>query len=293
MVKVAIITRTRDRALLLDRCLLSISRQTFRDFQWVIINDAGDKNPVDGVAQRAQQLGIDVQVLNRLKSTGMEAASNEGIAASTSTFIAIHDDDDTWHPDFLSRTIDLLSQQPDTGGVVTHAWRILERISDDKIHLIKKEFHKPYLSAIQIADMVRSNLFPPIAFVYRRNIYDVLGGYDENMKVFGDWDFNLRFLLCTNIAVIPECLASYHVRANFHSVSAPINNSLQPGSSLQQIMDAEYRNRMIRKDVKDGVVGLGVLLLLGQIANGTRPTGLLRFRLLKIRRMLSALRGFD
>ena len=42
MKKVAVITRTRNRALLLRRAARSVERQTFRAFSWVVVNDGGD-----------------------------------------------------------------------------------------------------------------------------------------------------------------------------------------------------------------------------------------------------------
>lgn len=41
--KVAVITRTKDRGILLERAIKSVHKQTMMDFIHVIINDAGDK----------------------------------------------------------------------------------------------------------------------------------------------------------------------------------------------------------------------------------------------------------
>ena len=93
MKKVAIITRTRDRAALLRRAMRSVEKQTFRDFCWVVVNDAGEHGPVDEVVRHAKEAGIEVHTIHRAESTGMEAASNAGLQASKSQYIAIHDDD--------------------------------------------------------------------------------------------------------------------------------------------------------------------------------------------------------
>ena len=49
MKNVAVITRTRNRALLLRRAARSVERQTFRDFSWVVVNDGGDGEEVKPV----------------------------------------------------------------------------------------------------------------------------------------------------------------------------------------------------------------------------------------------------
>ena len=96
MKKVAIITRTQNRPLLLKRAMESVSSQTFKDFVWVVVNDADEKENVDKIVLQAESRGIDVLILHRPESSGMEAASNHGVHNSESEYLAIHDDDDTW-----------------------------------------------------------------------------------------------------------------------------------------------------------------------------------------------------
>ena len=106
--KVAVITRTKDRIPLLKRALESISDQTFRDFIWVVVNDGGERAGVDDIVAEARRRGIETRLLHHEKSLGMEAASNAGIRACDSEYIAIHDDDDSWKSAFLERTVDFL-----------------------------------------------------------------------------------------------------------------------------------------------------------------------------------------
>jgi hypothetical protein len=60
--------------------------------------------------------------------------------------------------------------------------------------------------------MACGNFFPPIAFVFRREVLERIGGFNETLPVLGDWFFNLEFLLEDDIAVLPEPLARYHHR---------------------------------------------------------------------------------
>ena len=59
-------------------------------------------------------------------------ASNTGIEAVDSEFVAIHDDDDSWEPNFLEKTIQELevSSSDEIGGVVTQINWIHEKISE-------------------------------------------------------------------------------------------------------------------------------------------------------------------
>ncbi|MBU2090763.1 MAG: glycosyltransferase family 2 protein, partial [Alphaproteobacteria bacterium] len=89
---VAIITRTKDRPILLRRAIDSVLAQHYSDWVHVIVNDGGDPAPVDGLLAGYMDAyaGRLVRVDNP-QSLGMEVASNRGIAASASRYLIIHD----------------------------------------------------------------------------------------------------------------------------------------------------------------------------------------------------------
>ena len=102
--EVAVVTRTKDRPLLLPRARRSVSNQTLRDFVWVIVNDGGEPKHVDHEAELARADGVSTEVVHISSSRGMEAASNAGVEKTSSKYVTIHDDDETWEAEFLQRT---------------------------------------------------------------------------------------------------------------------------------------------------------------------------------------------
>ncbi|CAN5385787.1 hypothetical protein BH10PSE7_BH10PSE7_28970 [soil metagenome] len=272
MHKVAVITRTLNRERTLARAFESVRSQTMKDFVWIVVNDGGDKAPVDEIVNKAVAAGIAVTVIHHDRSHGMEAASNIGIRAGSSRYVVIHDDDDTWRPDFLDAVTDLLDRQPGHAGAISHTTIVSERITPDAIVGIGRAPHRPGLNAIHLADMARANLFHPIAFVYRRDLYDRIGGYDETMNVLGDWDFNLRMLMEGDIAVVPKALANYHVRPHRADRADPYANTVVASLPDHTESDAAFRNRHIRRDIATGTPGLGMLLALGRLQSKASTT---------------------
>ena len=103
---VAIIMRTQDRPLTLDRALRSILGQRFQDWELIIVSDAGNLAVINRVLARyAEALDGRCRLLHREVSSGMEAASNFGVTHSRAHYVVLHDDDDSWHPDFLWATV--------------------------------------------------------------------------------------------------------------------------------------------------------------------------------------------
>ncbi len=260
--KVAVITRTKDRALLLRRAIASVLGQRFTDWQLVIVNDGGAPAPVDAlVAEHRAVLGDRVRVIHHAQSKGMEAASNAGLKASQSDYVVIHDDDDSWHPDFLFETVAFLENNPTLiglGGVITHSLRVIERIENEQVIETARDPFNTWLEGVTLYRLAGRNAFPPISFVYKRRILDEIGYYREDLPVLGDWDFNLRFVAKYEIAVIPKTLAYYHHRAQ--AQSGAYGNTVVGGLDKHRYFDAYVRNELLRKELAAGTPGLGLLV---------------------------------
>ena len=264
MPKVAVITRTKNRPLMLPRARDSVEKQTFSDFNWVLVNDAGETACVEESAKAATANGVSVTVIHREQSAGMEAASNAGVRAVDSEYVVIHDDDDSWEPKFLERSVAFLNQHPEYLGVVCRSQAVYERVENGRVVEMKRHPYNAGLDSIQLADMVQENRYAPISFLFRRSAYDEVGGFDESLPVLGDWDFNLRILLKGDIGVFPEMLANYHIRETVAEDQVDYGNSITTGIDAHAVQDAIYRNFKLRKDLNEGQIGLGFLLCQGR-----------------------------
>lgn len=244
--KVAIITRTKNRPLLLKRAAESVACQNFTDYSWVVVNDGGDLGEVIRTIQESSIDPTKVTICSNRFSAGMEAASNIGIKNSDTEYVVIHDDDDSWSGEFLKSTADYLDQNKLIyGGVITSTVYISEEIIGAKVIERGRWPYNPWVTNVQLSEMVVGNFFAPIAFVFRRDIYNKIGGYDENLPVLGDWDFNLRYLLDCDIGVLQKALAYYHHRDHGDSNST-YSNSVIGGINRHDAYNSIVRNKFVR-----------------------------------------------
>ncbi len=263
--KVAVITRTKNRPLMLARAVNSVKGQKMDGVLWVVVNDGGRKSAVDQIVSDFNVTApTKAIVIHNEISEGMEAASNIGIRASDSEFIAMHDDDDSWHPDFLSSCVSFLTTNKPYQGVVTHSVRIQEKIKDTKIFPVDERPFNPELKTVDLAHIAIRNQFPNIAFVFSRHAYNDLGGFDESLNVLGDWDFNLRFLSKFDIGLISKQLAFLHVRNDLQEPENAYSNTVVAGVKKHLDVESLYRHARYREDIKNGKVGLGHLLITGK-----------------------------
>ncbi|MGE4278716.1 MAG: glycosyltransferase family 2 protein [Magnetospirillum sp.] len=260
---VAVITRTCNRPQLLERACASVMAQVRRDFLWVLVNNGGDPAPVEAAATQARSAGIDVQV-HHITASLIEAASNHGIRHCDSEFVAIHDDDDCWEPAYLERTVEYLTARPRLVGVATATTEVIERLDADGFTTLSRTPYQPWVRAVHLVDMAQRNLFPPIALLFRRVAWESVGGFDEELPVLGDWDFNLRLLRHHDIGFIPETLANYHIRPTITDSTDANGNTITAGIDRFHEIDPMIRNRLLRQDLDQGCVGLGWLVALGR-----------------------------
>ena len=253
---VAVITRTKNRPLLLERAIKSVLNQSFNDFIMVIVNDGGEQKSLNRLVKKylAQSEGR-IQLLHNPKSLGMEVASNIGIKNSKSKYVALLDDDDSWHEDFLRETVGYLNETGNK-GVVTASEIVHETIRGNSMHENSRARFMPEIKNINLFTLAGRNIFPVNTFVYAREVFKKIGYYDENMKVVGDWDFNIRFIQRYNIGFINKPLAYYHQRTD---TEGQIANSIVADNTEHWQAINYVLNKYMRADLDSGKIGMGLI----------------------------------
>lgn len=268
--RVTVITRTKDRPLLLGRCIRSVLGQTWRDWLHVIVNDGGNPHVLHGVvAEYEQAYAGRLEVIDDPASRGMQNASNRGLESAAGEFVSIHDDDDSWESDFLRACIQFLDAAgagSPTQGVITQTARVLEEFgAHGGVDELGREDYLP-VESVELFAAGSDNPFAPIAFVYRRAVHEQIGLFDERFSVVGDWDFNLRFLARFEIGVIERRLANYHWR--HRSGGTIYANTVTDARNEHARKSAELRNHYLREDLRAGHLGMGYLINSARLLRG-------------------------
>lgn len=250
---VAVLVRTKDRPRFLRRALANIAEQTFTDYTVCVINDGGDESATRAILQAsplAHLLEGDAPRLMLLTTSGgnMEAASNAGLAATDSEFVAIHDDDDLWAPEFLERTVGALR----ASEALICSTRVVERYEretpEGEFEVYEERIFHDGLPGFGLQFLYRTNRAVPIGILYRRRLHELVGFYDESLPVVGDWEFNLRAAAVTEVLLVDEPLAYWSLRPEADGAEA---NSVQRQAEHARF-DASVRARAIRDDLQSG-----------------------------------------
>ncbi|HJV64898.1 MAG TPA: glycosyltransferase family A protein [Geomonas sp.] len=258
--RVAVITRTNNRPLLLERAMLSLLRQSFEEWVMVIVNNGGNAAEVDALREKYADRFRGRIIVSHLESpVSLGAACNLGLQACDSEFAALHDDDDSWHPDFLRECIGLIDEVGEVAGVITHSTIIYEEIQGDQLReLSRQPFNAHLKNMISYFSLLARNQFPPISFLFSRRVADEIGQFDELLSVLEDWDFNLRFMAKHDIYVVAKPLAFWHQRPAISSSS--LGNTVVARLGAHHTLECQIRNRLLRRDLETNTVGTGTIM---------------------------------
>ncbi|MDE2387469.1 MAG: glycosyltransferase family 2 protein [Betaproteobacteria bacterium] len=271
-----IIMRTKDRPVLLKRALESVVNQSYEDWHLVIVNDGGDPAAVNRLVKHyATQLRNRISVIHNPSSLGMEAASNKGIRSIKTRYLAIHDDDDSWAPEFLTIAVaeieHIRAKFPQVAGVITLANMIYERVSGNLVTIDRTEpaWASEKRGFVMLDEILTGNQFAPIQFLF---CYDAAASVDffrADLPVLGDWDFNIRFLSRYDVYIIPQFLAFYHHRITDQS---GYGNTIHAGRSQHELYAKMLKNEWLRKDLQNQQFGVGTLISMQQAARNAAQT---------------------
>ena len=170
------------------------------------------------------------------------------MAATDSEFVAIHDDDDLWAPEFLERTVKALR----ASVALICSTRVVERYEretpEGEFEVYEERIFHDGLPGFGLQFLYRTNRAVPIGILYRRRLHELVGPYDESLPVVGDWEFNLRAAAVTEMLLVDVPLAYWSLRPQADGAEA---NSVQRQAEHARF-DASVRARAIRDDLQSG-----------------------------------------
>ncbi len=111
----------------LNDCLASLQRQTYRDFQVIVVDDASS----DGTVERLRDRWPDVRVLALHHNVGLAVAIDLALGLSTSELVALLNNDTEAEPGWLNALVNALDRRPDAAAA-TSKLRLFDR--RDHIH---------------------------------------------------------------------------------------------------------------------------------------------------------------
>jgi glycosyltransferase involved in cell wall biosynthesis len=218
--KVSVVIPNYNHARYLKKRLQSVLEQTYQDLEIIYLDDASTDNSNEVFLEFSNDPRIR-SLLNEKNSGSPFKQWNKGIKNAKGEYIWIAESDDYANATLLEKLVDALNKNPAAGLAYCQSWEVDENdqvlsnyqwLTDE---LDTERWKTNYTnSGIDefINYMIFRNTIPNAsAVVFRRSIYEEVGGAPENFRLCGDWLFWSKFLMQSGIVFIAEPLNYFRV----------------------------------------------------------------------------------
>ena len=161
-----------------------------------------DDGSTDGSVAAVERLNVRVV---RQENRGEAAARNTGVRAATAPLVTFLDADDRIAPGGLRARLDYLSARPEECVVGGLPSRLIDERGDTAAEVFKRMQSKlSFPFRLNDAYYRAGNFFPVSCslYLYRREVFDRVGFYDEALPAAPDCDFHFHLLKTVEIPIL-------------------------------------------------------------------------------------------
>jgi glycosyltransferase involved in cell wall biosynthesis len=199
--KVSVVMSVHNGEKHLDECIQSILNQTFREFDFIIINDCSTDCSLQIIQYYAKK-DPRIALINNTLNLGLTKSLNIGIKKARGKYIARIDADDIALPERLEIQYDFLEKNHDVFLVGSGAYKI-----DEEGEIIGR--HRPLIDIVEIKKNLSTQncLYHP-TIMFRNEGYM----YREKFVYAQDYDFYLMLLSKDKkVSNLPDPLINYRI----------------------------------------------------------------------------------
>lgn len=195
---VSIVVPCYNYAQYIDEALQSVFKQTYTNWECIIVNDGSNDNTEEIVNRWVAKDSRFVYLYK--ENGGVSSARNFGIEKAKGEFIVTLDADDKYASSFIEKALSIVLENEEVG--IVSCWGAFF-VKDNELSVFQTKGESFF-------DFLFRNATIGTSF-FRKECWQKVGGYDENPKNgYEDWEFYLRVTsLGWKVEVIEEVLFYY------------------------------------------------------------------------------------
>ena len=201
MLSVVIPLYNKEKAIV--KTIASVLNQTYTDFELIVVDDGSKDNSLLVVK------AVDdprVRVIHK-KNGGVSSARNRGIKEAKGEYIALLDGDDLWEPTFLEEQVKLIHDFPEAA-----MWGVsIAFIKYGKCLKWQQGMGDGYRGYVEnYFGTSHNDLFCSSSVMIRKEVFDVVGYFDERISSSEDLDMWYRIILKYPVVFYDKVLVYYN-----------------------------------------------------------------------------------
>lgn len=198
---VSVILPVRNRSRLLSRAIRSVQIQEYSNWECLVIDDGSSDDSV-GEARRAAARDPRIRVCEQ-PHRGAAAARNLGLSEARGDLLTYLDSDNRYLPGYLAQMVAAFGPDDDEIQCLYAGLVVGDAPSGET--LLYQEDDPDLRLSRNVTDLN--------VFAHRRELFEQLGGFDEQLRRLQDWDLILRYSAHSSPRRLPVVGTDYSVRA--------------------------------------------------------------------------------
>lgn len=252
---ISIVMPVRNALSFLDASIESILNQTFTDFEFIIVDDDSS----DGTTERLREWAARderIRLYESREKLNLSSLLNFGVREARAPLVARMDGDDISHRERLMRQWEIMRGRPEVALVGT----LFEGIDFEGRRVRRRDRWR----------LARKNVFPPFphgSVMFRRAIFEEVGGYRPECDAWEDQDFFLQIRKRAPVVVLTDVLYYYRFHVDNVTTARPMESIARTYSVRQECLKELLRGQDYSHLLKEAA-------LAGHDGNGYRGEAL-------------------
>ena len=206
---VSVVIPAWNRAPSIAAAITSVLRQTWTDFELIVVDDGSCDGTLAAAARRARPAA---PAGREPRNLGAAGARNLGAAEARGAWIAFQDSDDEWLPREAREADGPPARRPGAApyvggycGLLSLGW--IDDVPDARLAV--RYLPGPAATPAEgdiLTPLLTDNMISTQTLVVRRDRFHALGGFDPDTTPIEDWDFAIRLAEAGPIAFVDEPL---------------------------------------------------------------------------------------
>jgi len=194
---VSVIIRTyKDRGYWLRESLSSVLNQTYTNIEIIVVEDGSDAQQ-DFIGEMQRRYPAQTLIYKSLPKKGRCYSANRALELAKGEMIGFLDDDDLFFSDHIETCVAELQHDKTVDAVYCLAWEVetkplgetlkdgYEEVTHKNDVVLGQEFDREVLRT--------RNCFPIQAVLFRRELYEMHGGFNMELDNLEDWNLWIRY----------------------------------------------------------------------------------------------------
>jgi glycosyltransferase involved in cell wall biosynthesis len=204
--KVTVITGYYNRGHALNKTIDSIMNQSYTNFEFIVFNDKSTDDTEARLAEIEKKYNDPrLIIINHEENKGFVQGMIDAVKVSKGEYICVQGSGDVSHVDRLKYQVALLDEKKEVGFVGCYYENFVE---DQNIIRVRKKI----ADDVDFEQLVQANVFSHGEVMFRKDVYNSVGGYRAEFVNCQDYDLWLRMAKISKLATAPEVLYTRYIR---------------------------------------------------------------------------------